>query len=435
MSEPPRARDSHLHALPGSSGKPAGSGPGRGRRVWLLLDDTQQAAQLEAALAAEGWQVEVSLSGMYRLLALMHSGRQPPELLVCGLRFFDGDAFRLIRHLAALPQRPVLYFTSRQQRSMFKSAAAMAAACGVQVAGFAEKPVAAQEVAAALRGVRRTGAARVPAPRPPAAELSRSDLLAMLTPARLQAWVQPKMRLSSHEVVGFESLMRGIDDEGRIVSPDRLVPALSRHGLLDEATLAMARHSVDFVAGCLDEGMPVSGAINASLQSLSDPLFCSELSRTVQRTGLDPSWITIEITETDAMADLSTVIENTSRIRLLGFNLAIDDFGTGYSSLFQLSQVPFSELKVEGTFVSCMESDPTKQLIVGACTHLAAGLGLKAVAEGVETRAELEAVRAAGCTEVQGYLVAQPMPVPVAHAWLHSLDGLRVPLDGAPDAR
>jgi EAL domain-containing protein (putative c-di-GMP-specific phosphodiesterase class I) len=128
------------------------------------------------------------------------------------------------------------------------------------------------------------------------------------------------------------------------------------------------------------------------------------------------------------------VIENTSRIRLLGFNLSIDDFGTAYSSLLQLSQLPFSELKIDRSFVSAIDSDPTKRVIVSSCASLARGLGLRVVAEGVETPAELAAVREAGCTEIQGYLLARPMSLNAMRQWLQGLDELRPSLDGLPQS-
>ncbi len=203
---------------------------------------------------------------------------------------------------------------------------------------------------------------------------------------------------------------------------------LGVHGLLDQATLCVARQTIDFVARCLDEGMAVSASINVSMQALSSLAFCQALSDAVESVRLDPSWITIEITETDAMADLASVIENTGRIRMLGFNIAIDDFGTAYSSLFQLSRIPFSELKIERAFVTGVDQDSDKQAIVAACAQLGASLGLHVVAEGVETAAELEYVTRAGCAQIQGYLVAQPMPVIEALAWLRTLEDLRFPV-------
>jgi len=267
-----------------------------------------------------------------------------------------------------------------------------------------------------------------PRARPCPVELDRDELLELFDRGALHPWMQPKLRLSSSEIVGFEALMRAHDAQGQLIMPDRLVSALTRHNLLDQATLRMAKQTVDFVAACLGDGMAICASINVSMQSLGNLAFCKELAAAVEHAELDPSWITIEITETDAMADLASVIENTARIRMLGFNLAIDDFGTAYSSLFQLSRIPFSELKIERAFVTDIEHDSGKQAIVRACCQLGAGLGLHVVAEGVETAAELDHVRRAGCSQIQGYYVARPMPAAQAHEWLGRLDDLRFEL-------
>jgi hypothetical protein len=262
-------------------------------RAWLLIADVPYADQLQAELAAEGWQVELRLTHMQHLLLHLHCEPAPPDVLVCGLRFDDGDAFRLMRLLAGDPRAPALFFSSRQQRSVLKSAQSMAAACKLQVAGLAERPVEPGYVAAALREYRRSVPAQAPVAPP---ELTAEELRGMLAQGRIQAWMQPQLRLSSGEVVGVETLMRGVGEDGSLLMPDRLLPAFKRHGLLDAATLAMVRQTSAFLVGCLEDGMPLSGSINASLHSLSDPGFCDLLSQAVRASGLDPSWITIEIT-------------------------------------------------------------------------------------------------------------------------------------------
>ena len=388
------------------------------RRAWLVMGGREQAAAIGCALREGGWQVDASVHTLAAVHTLLGSGLPPPQVIVSGVRFDDGDAMRLIRLLTRRQLGPALFFASHQQRAVIKAAAAMAAACGVPVAGVAEQPVDPAAIAKALAG-------HVTVSPPPkrriAPPLERAELFELIGRGALHPWLQPKLRLATGEVTGFEALLLAHDAEGRLVMPDRLVGALSQHGLLDQATLQMARQTVDFVATCLGDGLAVSASINVSMQSLSSLAFCQELEHTVASAGLDPSWITIEITETDAMADLATVIENTARIRMLGFNLSIDDFGTAYSSLMQLSQIPFSELKIERNFVAGIAGDPVRQAIVRSCAELGAALGLHVVAEGVETRDEMACVQRLGCSHVQGYLASRPLPAQVALQWLREL--------------
>lgn len=405
---------------------PAASSPSEGDdRVWLVVNEADTARLLKQAMVSAGLHDAALLTDVASVQRRL-AERGAPELLVMGLRFPDGDGFQLMRMLARLPRPPAVYVASWQQRAVIKTAANLAAACGLSLAGTCELPAETEAVVRDLQAWQPAAPAPAPAaPKPRPVELSREALLSLFDRDVLQPWMQPKLRLATGEIVGFEALMRARDTEGRVVMPDRLVSGLQRHHLLDAATLHMARRTVDFVATCLAEGIAVSTSINVSMQSLSNVAFCQELAAAVEARQLDPSWITIEITETDAMADIASVIENSGRIRMLGFNLAIDDFGTAYSSLFQLSRIPFSELKVERAFVSGIGDDRGKQGIVRACAMLGHSLGLHVVAEGVETMDELEAVRAAGCTEVQGFLVARPMPAEQALAWLRALPDQR----------
>ena len=408
-----------LEAVPASVPSPP-------RAAWVAIEDLPQGTAIARALEADGWQVPQVMSTCADVHRLVHAAVALPDVLVTGLRFSDGDGLRLIRDLGNLPDAPAIFLASHQQRAVIKAAQSLAEACGLRFAGSAEQPADANTIATRLTTFRAQRVSAVT--RTPAGLLNRADLRAIIDREGLFPWMQPKVRLDTLEVIGVEALMRGCDQAGELVMPDRLSPALAAHGLLDEATLRVARQTAEFVANCLAEGMAISAAINVSMQSLEGLDFCLRLVETVERVALDPSWITIEITETDAMSDAARVIENTARIRMLGFNLAIDDFGTAYSSLTQLSRIPFSELKIERAFVTHCAQDPGKHAIVSACALLGRSLGLQVVAEGVETPNDLVGVRTAGCTHVQGYLIARPMPVARALDWLRSLDELRVNL-------
>jgi EAL domain-containing protein (putative c-di-GMP-specific phosphodiesterase class I) len=347
-----------------------------------------------------------------------------PDVLVCSLCFHDGDAFRLMRLLAGDPRAPALCFCSPQPRPVLDSAAAMAAACGLTVAGCVQQPAAAGEVAQALRTFR-------PAPEhaePP--QLTEHALRALLVQDRLQVWLQPQLRVDRREVVRVEALMRAEAGDGTPLAAGSLGPALRRHRMLEAATLETARQLCAFVAEFRGRGLALGGSLDVAVRSLSDPDFCAELHRVVRRSGLETGWITLEICESDAATDLVTVIENTSRCRLMGFKLSVDHFGTAHSSLLQLSQLPFSELKIDGSLLARLDADATRQALVATCAGLARGLGLRVVAEGVRTEAALQAAWAAGCAEAQGELLAPAMSVDATRRWLDGLEGLRLPPRG-----
>ena len=398
--------------------------------AWIVISDRLDAQAIAAILSDAGWAVLHAAHDITGVDALFALGEQAPDVIITGLRFCDGDGFQLIRKFARQRKQSAVFVVSHQQRAVIKAAVALADACGLTLAGIAEQPINPQTIRRDLANFEsRARRPELVAPASMAAlALSRDELTSLLDRGALMAWMQPKLRIATREVVGFEALMRARDHAGKLIGADRMVAALGVHGLLDQATLCIARQTIAFVAGCLDGGMAVSASINVSMQALSNLSFCKALSDAVEGVRLDPSWITIEITETDAMADLASVIENTGRIRMLGFNIAIDDFGTAYSSLFQLSRIPFSELKIERAFVTGVDRDSGKQAIVAACAQLGSSLGLHVVAEGVETAAELEYVTRVGCDQIQGYLVAQPMPATDALQWLQNLEDLHLPV-------
>ena len=129
-----------------------------------------------------------------------------------------------------------------------------------------------------------------------------------------------------------------------------------------------------------------------------------------RQAGVDPRQVVLEITESRLMNDLATSLEVITRLRLRGFGLSIDDFGTGYSSMERLKQMPFTELKVDRAFVHGAADAPVARAILESSVSLGHALGMQVVAEGAETLADLDMVAAVGCDEVQGYVVAKPMP-------------------------
>ena len=392
------------------------------RRAWIVLWDEQVRSRLAGELAPQGWLEVRTFPNPSEALQALRASDEPPDLVVTGLYFEVSDGFDLMRELAELRPAPAVYLLSHQQRAVIRAAVSLARERGLRVAGYADFPVSAMSVAQSLAHypLQRRAVDREMDSLP----LERAELQAMVDARKIVAFMQPKVNLGSGEVVGFEALMRGLGPNDAIIAPDRLIAPLSANGLLADATVLVFEETVEFLGQCLQEGFPVSASVNAPLGLISDPSFCRLLIDRVERRGIDPSWITVEITETEAMSDLATVTERTARIRMMGFNLSIDDFGSAYSSFMQLSQLPFSELKIERSFVTSLHVDPVKQAIVSACATLGTRLGLHVVAEGVESPLELRAVRSLGCTEAQGFLVARPVPPQKARNWLRACEGI-----------
>ncbi|MDO9140404.1 MAG: EAL domain-containing protein, partial [Methylobacter sp.] len=165
-------------------------------------------------------------------------------------------------------------------------------------------------------------------------------------------------------------------------------------------------------------GYPLSIAVNLSAIWLSDLRLPEFILASVNATGFSAEKLILEITETGVMADMATALDVMTRLRLKGFKLSIDDFGTGYSSMEQLQRIPFSELKLDRSFVQGAIEKSAARSILASTVDMAKKMGLSTVAEGVEIEAELDLVRGLGCDLVQGWFIAKAMPLEQLLVWL-----------------
>jgi EAL domain-containing protein (putative c-di-GMP-specific phosphodiesterase class I) len=165
------------------------------------------------------------------------------------------------------------------------------------------------------------------------------------------------------------------------------------------------------------EGLRASVSVNLSLTSLNDPTLADRITDTVRRQGLETRAMILEITESAAMTDVGRCLENLARLRVKGFGLSIDDYGTGYSSMQQLARIPFTELKLDQSFVANCATHAQHRAIVESSLDMARRLRLKTVAEGVETHAGWTLLRELGCAMGQGYFIAEPMSLTDFARW------------------
>jgi EAL domain-containing protein (putative c-di-GMP-specific phosphodiesterase class I) len=195
-----------------------------------------------------------------------------------------------------------------------------------------------------------------------------------------------------------------------MVLPRHFIPVIEREGLADALTETMLVQSCRWKRRWDEAGMRLRLSVNVSAATLHDPAAADHYQRLVQELGVDPADVVLEITESMVMADAARGLGVLARLRLKGFGLSIDDFGTGYSSLAQLSQVPFTELKIDQGFVFGAHAEPRKRAVVEASLDLARKLGLETVAEGVETVEDWQMLAALGCDAAQGYLIGAAVP-------------------------
>ncbi|MCT7958395.1 EAL domain-containing protein [Laspinema palackyanum] len=221
---------------------------------------------------------------------------------------------------------------------------------------------------------------------------------------------QPKVNIKTGEVKGMEALIRWNHPELGLVSPAKFIPIAEETGLImpiGEWVLKTAcRQNQAWIESGLSE-IPV--AVNLSVRQFQEPDLVQKIAQVLEETGLDPQYLTLEITETAAMLDVDFTRKLLRELEQMGVNIALDDFGTGYSSLSYLKQFPLHTLKIDRSFVKDLTEEPADIAIARAVIALGHGLDLNVVAEGVETQEQLDCLRMLDCEEIQGYFFSRPL--------------------------
>ncbi|MDH3280131.1 MAG: bifunctional diguanylate cyclase/phosphodiesterase [Gammaproteobacteria bacterium] len=225
----------------------------------------------------------------------------------------------------------------------------------------------------------------------------------------LELYYQPKKNLKTGEICGAEALTRWPHPEHGFISPGEFIPVAEQTGMIRELTFWALNTALRQCAVWKDrQDFVVS--VNVSARDLLDPNLPDLIQRSLDTWGVDPSRLTLELTETAMMQDRRNTLTVLNRLSAVGLSLSIDDFGSGYSSLTYLQKLPVDELKIEKDFVVNMQNNESDSIIVRTVVDLGHNFNLSVVAEGVETEEAYDMLAAMGCDIAQGYLIAKPMP-------------------------
>lgn len=244
-----------------------------------------------------------------------------------------------------------------------------------------------------------------------------------LAAGQVQMYYQPKVTMADRTVVGAEALMRWQHPEFGAVDPEELVRVLEATGLMDELTDFVLDSALQRCRRLLDRGDSVPPAVNVSVRNLLSPTFATDVAAALARHEIPPPMLTLEITETSVMGDAERALPALRTLHEMGVTLSVDDFGTGYSSLSYLRRLPVDEIKIDKSFVLRMGTDLSDLAVVRSIIDLGRSLGLRVVAEGVETDTARDQLAEMGCDVIQGYLISRALPPERFDAWLHAHQG------------
>jgi EAL domain-containing protein (putative c-di-GMP-specific phosphodiesterase class I)/ActR/RegA family two-component response regulator len=375
---------------------------------FLVAEDHEfQRRTLVRMLASLGaLEVLEAADGRAALDVLLEAGRTV-DIIVCDLDMPEMDGMEFIRHVGEAGTQVSVILSSALDRHLIASVETMTTAYGMNLLGAIEKPATPQK----LRDlIARHGI--MPARRksvPPAA-IPVAEVIAGFRAGQFEPFFQPKVDMATGKLVGAEALARWRHPERGIVSPGAFVGVLEAAGETEALTWVMLEKSAAAAKAWQKGGLAASVSVNLSLATLSDPTLADRITEAVRREGLETKAMILEITETAAMTDVGRCLENLARLRVKGFGLSIDDYGTGYSSMQQLARIPFTELKLDQSFVTNCAANLQHQAIIESSLDMARRLHLKTVAEGVETLADWTFLRDLGCGAGQGYFIAKPLP-------------------------
>ena len=386
-------------------------------RVLIIDDDHLVGAVMVAHSRAAGFEAKVTDSPeeFYTL-----ARDWEPTFAVVDLVMGEVDGLAVLKRLAEMESDAIVVIASGMGSKILDSARQFAAASGLAYGGVLQKPFRRADVANVLNA----GAHAREAPEPSVSIIDSWDAPTLARELRdaaegdhLSVVYQPKVSCRDGNVAGYEALVRWHHPQLGLIPPTAFIPRAESLGLVGLVTDRVSATALAWFARSRFHTTEHL-AINISATELTGPELGERLLAACSLAHVPPGRVVLEVTETSAVADEAGSLEVLTRLRLDGFQLSIDDFGTGYSSMTQLSTLPFSEVKIDRSFVQDLGESLAAEVMVKSMLQLAQGLGLDCTAEGVETAAALETLTALGCDSAQGYYIAYPMPEAALEKWL-----------------
>lgn len=336
-----------------------------------------------------------------------------PSVVVIDLQMPQKDGIELLRGMAEKRCAAKIIVCSGIDARTLDTAKRLGTELGLSMAGILSKPVRLAELNETLAGL---SVAEF--------EADTTSLRQAILNDDLYLLYQPKVALTTGKVVGLEALVRWKTPYGEVVPPDVFIPMAEEQGVIDEVTDWVLRNAIRQLGFWKAEGMDMNVSVNVSASNLHNLKLPDQIAALCADAGVAPECITVELTETASMGDPAKMMDVLARFRIKNFSLSIDDFGTGYSSLTQLQRLPFSEIKIDKSFVMAMDKTKDSAIIAKTVVDMGHNLGLRVCAEGVESEKVLSMLREFGCDIVQGFYFSAPVAADKVRDFVAAIDGL-----------
>jgi len=354
-------------------------------------------------------------------------GEWIPDFISIDLAMPDMDGVEILQVLADRECKSKIIITSGMGNRVLDAAQRSATQHGLDFAGILTKPLTSKDLhdlvtdecwsrPRIIEGNQRTQSAQFG---PTTFAPTREELARAIEREQFVVVYQPQIHCYSKAIAGFEALIRWKHPQMGLLSPRLFVPAAETFGLIDTLTAQVFKQSIAWLSRSLPHS-ELSVSLNISARSLVDYRLAEHLSALCKDFSITPQRIVIELTESSAMIDPLRSLDMMTRFRVKGFQLSIDDFGTGFSSMVQLVRLPFSEIKIDKSFMAPRMKSSESRAVTRSIVNLGNSLGLRVTAEGIEDAETLDYLSNLGCDLAQGYYIAKPMSGDVALDWVRS---------------
>ncbi|WP_067516792.1 GGDEF/EAL domain-containing response regulator [Endozoicomonas ascidiicola] len=384
----------------------------------LILED-QLFQRLVAEQVVAGLNIQLLLTAETSEDALKQlQEKGPVDLVLCDLDLPGMDGIEFIRHLANQKLADGVIVLSAMDASIIRTVEDMSQALGLKSLGHLPKPIHRNHLREMLEIYVNGETFDSFKPLLPSEQLlNEKELEEAVEQHQFILHYQPKVLLNDGQLIAVEALVRWQHPDLGLIHPVHFIPMMESSGMIEPLTINMIDLALIQIKAWQKQGRKIPISINISATMLSNTSLPDMLMKKTRGMNIPPALLNLEITESSSISDVALALETLARFKLHGFALSIDDFGTGYASMQQLNRIPFSELKIDQSFVSNACNDDTHKAIVESNIHLAHRLNMQTVGEGVETQEDWQMLHDLNCDIAQGYFIARPMPADALLGW------------------
>ncbi len=384
----------------------------------LIVDDSPVQREYMLQLCHDIGFAEVS-SAENGEIALPMLQQHKFDVLICDLEMPGLDGIELLHKVASLNCNAAVIIVSGREQNLLTAVELMARSDGLQVLGSLQKPLdtaAFSQLLSQLKPQAHSNKNLAQQQQQPL--LDFKELSEALQQHRFVLHYQPKVDVQSGQLAGVEALVRLQHPSRGLIYPGHFIAVCERFNLIDALSYEVLLLAIAQLQQWRVQGFVPNISVNLSATSFENAFFLQQVNQLLADSAIDPAQLMFEVTETAVIRNMGQALAFLSRLRLSGFGLSIDDYGTGYSSVKQLSQIPFTELKIDRSLIDGIASRRHLQVILSSTLSMCQQLGIKVVAEGVESHADWQYLQQFSGLVAQGYYLAKPMPCQALEQWI-----------------